>query len=97
MDSGIDGTPRATDSDGNPNVFNVERNEDGLWLNDNWAKPDNRWNPKNSFLFRLRPCFLSVISHVTVFLHGIPEALLPTPEHLPCFIELHGQLVALRM
>lgn len=41
-------------SGGNPHVFNVERNEDGLWLNDNWAKPDNRWNPENSFVFRFR-------------------------------------------
>ena len=47
-----------TDSDGNPNVFNLERNEDGLWLNNNWAKPDNTWNPDNKFAFRLRNCFL---------------------------------------
>lgn len=44
------------DSDGNPKVFNVERNEDGSWLNNNWAKPDNRWNADNQFVFRLRKC-----------------------------------------
>lgn len=46
------------DSDGNPNVFNLERNDDGLWLNNNWAKPDNTWNPNNKFAFRLRNYFL---------------------------------------
>ncbi len=40
-----------TDRDGNPNVFKLERNEDGLWLNDNWTNPDNRWNPDNGFVF----------------------------------------------
>lgn len=43
-----------TDSNGNPNVFNLERNEDGLWLNNNWANPDNRWNSENEFVFGLR-------------------------------------------
>lgn len=47
-----------TDSDGNPNVFNLERNEDGLWLNDYWAEPDRTWNPDNEFAFRFRNCFL---------------------------------------
>lgn len=42
------------DSDGNPNVFNVNRNDDGLWLNANNGRPDNEWNPENRFVF-LRP------------------------------------------
>ncbi|OGG62221.1 hypothetical protein A3C19_03050 [Candidatus Kaiserbacteria bacterium RIFCSPHIGHO2_02_FULL_54_22] len=42
------------DSDGNPNVFNVNRNDDGLWLNANNGRPDNEWNPENRFIF-LRP------------------------------------------
>jgi hypothetical protein len=42
-----------TDRDGNPNVFNLERNEDGLWLNNNWANPESRWNPDNEFIFYL--------------------------------------------
>jgi len=53
----MDGVLYKTDRDGNPNVFNLERNEDGMWLNDNWAKPDNRWNPDNAFVFRLSKCF----------------------------------------
>lgn len=54
----IEGTLYITDSNGNPNVFKLERNEDGLWLNDNWANPDNRWNPENEFVFSLRKCDL---------------------------------------
>lgn len=43
-----------TDSSGYPNVFNVDRNEDGRWLNANDARPENRWNPENAFVFRRR-------------------------------------------
>jgi len=50
----MDGVPYTTDSDGNPSVFNVERNDDDLWLNNNIAHPTNKWNPKNEFVFRLR-------------------------------------------
>jgi len=42
------------DSGGYPGVFSVKRREGGLWLDDRWAKPDGRWGPKVSFLFRLR-------------------------------------------
>ncbi|MBU4421699.1 hypothetical protein KKB41_01910 [Patescibacteria group bacterium] len=62
MGSGTDGAAYKTDSDGNPNVFNMERNDDGLWLNNNWAKPTNKWNPDNEIVFRLRKYFLSAIS-----------------------------------
>jgi hypothetical protein len=40
-----------TDRNANPNLFNVNRNEDGSWLNANNGKPDNEWNPDNSFVF----------------------------------------------
>lgn len=61
VDSALDGTSHGTDSDGNPNVFNLERNEDGLWLNDKWANPDNEWNLDNELVLRRRNCFLSAI------------------------------------
>lgn len=48
-----------TDSNGNPNVFNVKRNSDGSWLNANNANPDNRWNADNQFVFVSRYSFLS--------------------------------------
>lgn len=50
------------DRDGNPNVFNVERNEDGLWLNNNWAKPTNKWNPDNEFVFCFRKYVLPALT-----------------------------------
>ena len=54
-DGGTEGTAYIPDSDDNPNVFNVERNDNGkLWLNNDWANPDNRWNLDNRIVFRLR-------------------------------------------
>ena len=46
------------DSAENSNVFNVERNDDGSWLNNNWAKPTNKWNADDEFVFRLRKCLI---------------------------------------
>ena len=51
---GTDGTAYIIDRDGNPNVFNLNRNDDDLWLNTNNAKPANRWNADNKFVFRTR-------------------------------------------
>ena len=48
------GMKQITDSDGNPHVFKLARHDDGLWLHDHWALPDNEWNPDNKFVFRLR-------------------------------------------
>jgi hypothetical protein len=42
------------DSDGNPNVFNVERNGSKLWLNANYGNPDNFWNADNRWVFARR-------------------------------------------
>ena len=42
MGSELDGILHKTDSNGNPNVFNLEHNTSGLWLNNNWANPDNK-------------------------------------------------------
>src|SRR3989344_5987619 len=54
-DSGTEGISYITDSDGNPNVFNVKCNDDGTrWLNANWVNPDNEWNLDNEIVFRLR-------------------------------------------
>lgn len=43
-----------SDRRGNPNVFRMEHNGDGLWLNNDRARPDRRWNADRGFLFRLR-------------------------------------------
>jgi hypothetical protein len=39
--------------DGDPFVFDLERNEDGLWLNNNWADPEGGWSPGSEFIFYL--------------------------------------------
>ena len=57
MGGGMDDILHKTGSDGNPHIFNLECNDDGLWLNNNWAKPDNEWNPNNEFVFCLRNYF----------------------------------------
>src|SRR3989338_10074599 len=55
MGSGTDGATHNPDSDDNPNVFDVKRNDDGtLWLNNDWTNPDNRWELDNRIVFRLR-------------------------------------------
>src|SRR3989338_538337 len=40
-----------TDSDDNLNVFNVEHNDNGRWLNSNNGHPENRWNVDNRWVF----------------------------------------------
>jgi hypothetical protein len=38
-------------SDGDPNLLNVNRNDNGSWLNTNYDNPDNQWNRDNGFAF----------------------------------------------
>jgi hypothetical protein len=49
MSSGMGGA--SYNSDGDPNVLNANRNDDGQWLNANWDHPDNRWNDNGAFAF----------------------------------------------
>ena len=91
----MDGASHKTDPDGNPNVFNLERNEDGLWLNNNWAKPDNTWNPNNKFVFRFRNCFLSAALLVAVFLCWVLQILFPAAKHFPDFFQFQSNILAL--
>ena len=60
MGSGKDDRSHITDQNGNPNVFNLERNDDGLNLNNNWANPTNKWNADNELMFGLRKYDFSV-------------------------------------
>lgn len=54
----IGGILYKTDSDGNPNIFNVEHDDDGKrWLNGNWDNPDNFWNADNLWVFARRNLF----------------------------------------
>ncbi|OGE26884.1 hypothetical protein A3C32_01680 [Candidatus Daviesbacteria bacterium RIFCSPHIGHO2_02_FULL_41_14] len=42
------------DRDGDPHVFGLERDDSGLWLNDGWALPVDRWIPDDQVVFALR-------------------------------------------
>ena len=48
------GMKQIADSGGYPRVFDLGRNDDGLWLIIDWAAPGYEWNPDNEFVFRLR-------------------------------------------
>lgn len=48
------GMKQITDSAGDPNVFSLGRDDDGLWLSHAWAKPDRTWDPGIEFVFRFR-------------------------------------------
>jgi len=48
------GMKQITGSDGDPSVFILERDEDGLWLYDFWALPGSLWSPNDEFIFSLR-------------------------------------------
>src|SRR3990167_5529671 len=95
MDSGRDGILHTTDSSGDPNVFNLNHNDDGLWLNDNWAKPDNKYNSNNKFAFRLGNYFLSAVLQAAVFLFRIIQILLPAAEHFSDLVEFHCHILIL--
>lgn len=55
MGSDIEGI--LCNSDGDLNLLNVNRNDDGRWLNANFDKPDNRWNRDNGFAFVVSQIF----------------------------------------
>ena len=44
--------------DGNPLLFNVNRNDSESWLNYNNGRPLNHWNDDNRFVFRFRKSLL---------------------------------------
>ncbi len=48
------GMKTISDSDGDPSVFNVGRDDDGTWLDNYWAGPDDRGFSYGLFVFRLR-------------------------------------------
>jgi len=49
MSSGTEGISH--NSDGDPNLLNTNRNDDGRWLNTTYDNPDNRWNSDYGFAF----------------------------------------------
>ncbi len=72
MGGGIDG--KIYISDGNPNVLNSNRNDDGQWLNSYWDNPDNEWNDNGAFAFLVPQLtsFLSLFWESFLFYLSLP-------------------------
>ena len=85
--SGLGGVPYITDEDGNSNLFNLNRDEDALWLNANWSNPDNFWNPDNTFVFVLGYSLHFSPSSGRVLFFNLTS---PSSEHPPYFIQGFG-------
>ena len=79
----MDGVAHKTDSDGNPNVFNLNENGDQLKFNGNNAKPDNKWNSDNKFVFRFRKSFLFRAYNVRFFFFKLFRLFFQPPSILP--------------
>lgn len=68
-------------SDGDLNLLNANRNDEGRWLNAYYDNPDNRWNRENGFAF-----VLSQLSSFLPRLYGggvlFYDLTAPAAEHL---------------
>ncbi len=71
MSGDMDGVLHITNRDGNLNVFNVESNNNGLWLNNNWATPGSRWNLDSGFVFCFRKYFFLSRLRGAIFLFRV--------------------------
>ena len=49
-DRGMGGASYRTDADRDLNVFNVEHDDNGLYLNSDYGNPDTLYNPDNRFV-----------------------------------------------
>jgi len=77
-----------TDSNGNPNVFKLERNEDGLWLNANYANPENQWNSEVQFVVSPRKRFFPPSQTWRFFICSTSKLFLQPPSILPISFNL---------
>lgn len=62
MSSGKEGIPY--NSDGDPNLLNANRNDDGRRLNTTYDNPDNKWNRDNGFAFVASQLFSFLSRHL---------------------------------
>lgn len=75
-----------TDSDGNLNVFNVDHNDDGRWLNTYNDNPDNRFDLDNRFVFvRRNPLHFSPLPGRVLF-YKLPIPATQHPANLVHFL-----------
>jgi hypothetical protein len=49
-------------SDGDPNLLNANRNDDGRWLNTYYDRLDDKWNRNSGFAFALSKLFSFLLS-----------------------------------
>ena len=74
---------------GNPHFLGVNRNDDGRWLNTNWANPDNNWNDNGAFAWSL-PQLSSFLSRLLVWRVLFYELSMPSAELFPCTCKRFG-------
>ena len=48
------GMKQISGQDGDPRVFGLDRDDDGLWLGSFWAEPSRAWSPGSECVFRFR-------------------------------------------
>jgi len=87
---------KRADRDGYPSVFNLNRDEDMLKLNANNARPENRWNADNQFVFLLRKSFFSALQNA-VFLFGAIQTAFPCNKSSAGFLKFYGDHFNLRV
>lgn len=85
------------DSDGNPNVFNLNSNGEQLKLNANNAKPDMHWNSDNHWVFSARnyALFTRLDHKSRFFLSGLSRFLYHAPSIRPASISILDKSVYL--
>ncbi|MBI4096711.1 MAG: hypothetical protein HY425_03260 [Candidatus Levybacteria bacterium] len=49
------GMKQIADRHGRPDVFRLDRGDDGLWLGHGWAGPGDGWDPEDALMFSLSP------------------------------------------
>lgn len=87
MGSDMEGIPHTIASDGNAKVFRLYRGGSELWLNDNYANPQNRWNLDNRIVFRLRnPLHFPVLSFGEAGFCFSPRYFRVCPYHPPSIL-----------
>jgi hypothetical protein len=72
-------------SDGDLKLLNVNRDNDGRWLNSYYDNPDNRWNRENGFAFSV--ALLSLFLPDS-FCRGVffCQIVVPATKHLASFV-----------
>ena len=75
-------------SDGDPNVLNANRNDDGRWVNANIDRPDSHWNDNGAFAFVVPPP-LFISRHILKFENVPGFAFSIAHSNHPTFCRFH--------